>query len=292
MQTRKEWFKFQWLGWQLRLAAEGDNKLKYLTEPPPPNPPTRSTPAQREAYETYQKESAGLKNVLIFSMESDLQRSAIKMANAYAIYTKLVSMFSQAPRVVQYEAATKFFELKYKEGQKVSTHVLKMIEHVEILKAQRINIPEQLVVDRILHSLSHIKEYVQFRVNYNMQNVRANLDELHKMLVQAERDMGFVEKSSTKDVLNINSKGKGKFKRNASKGKVPQPSKGKGKAIKNSTSKPKKGNQSEDKCHYCNGMGHWKRNCSKYLADIKSGKITPVGNIHLNHLCYKLNFGI
>jgi len=63
---------------QLRLAAEGDNKLKFLTEPSPPTPHVRSTPAQREAYETYQKESAGLKNVLIFSMESDLQRSAIK----------------------------------------------------------------------------------------------------------------------------------------------------------------------------------------------------------------------
>jgi len=192
-------------------------------------------------------------------------------------------MFSQAPRVVQYEAATKFFELKYKEGQKVSTHVLKMIEHVEVLKAQRIEIPEQLVVDRILHSLSHIKEYVQFRVNYNMQNLRANLDELHKMLVQAERDMGFVEKSATKDVLNINSNSKGKFKKNAHKGKVPPPSKGKGKVTRSTPSKPKKGSHSDDKCHYCDGVGHWKRNCPKYLADIKSGKITPVGKNLPNH---------
>jgi len=153
-----------------------------------------------------------------------------------------------------------------------------MIEHVDTLKAQGINIPEQLVIDRILHSLSQIKEYVQFRVNYNMQNIRANLNELHKMLVQAERDMGLGEKSSTKDVLNINSKSKGKFKRNAYKGKVPPPSKGRGKAIKHSSTKPKKGATSDDKCYYCNTMGHWKRNCHKYLADIKDGKVTPVGN--------------
>jgi len=212
-------------------------------------------------------------------MEPDLQRSAIKMSTAYEIYTKLVSMFSQAPRVIQYEAATKFFELSIKEGQKVSPHVLKMIEHVDTLKSQGINIPEQLVIDRILHSLSHIKEYVQFRVNYNMQNIRANLNELHKMLVQAERDMGLGEKSSTKDVLNINSKSKGKFKRSAYKGKVPPPSKGKGKATKHSSTKPKKGATSDDKCHYCNGTGHWKRNCPKYLGDIKAGRVTPVGNI-------------
>ena len=104
-----------WEG-QLRLAADGDHKLKYLIEPPPPNPGARSPNTVREAYEAYHKESAGIKNVLIFSMEPDLQRSAIKMSTAYEIYTKLVTMFSQAPRGIQYEAASKFFELKIKEG--------------------------------------------------------------------------------------------------------------------------------------------------------------------------------
>ena len=266
-----------WNG-QLRLAAEGDNKLKYLIEASPPTPHERSTNAQRQAYETYRKESANIKNVLIFSMEADLQRSAIKLASAYEIYTKLVSMFSQTPRVIQYEAATKFFELNIKEGQKVSPHVLKMIEHVDTLKSQGIEIPEQLVIDRVLHSLSNIKGYVQFRVNFNMQNITTNLNELHKMLVQAERDMGISEKMTSKDVLNIHAKSKGRFKRNVQKGKVPTPSKGKEKLVKDNSSKPKKGATSNDKCHYCNRTGHWKRNCPKYLADIKAGRVTPVGN--------------
>ena len=51
-----------------------------------------------------------------------------------------------------------------------------MIEHVDVLKAQGIAIPEQLVVDRILHSLSLIKAYDQFRVNYNMQDIRTGVD--------------------------------------------------------------------------------------------------------------------
>ncbi|XP_074267670.1 uncharacterized protein LOC141591186 [Silene latifolia] len=208
-------------------------------------------------------------------MVPDLQRSAIKMSTAYEIYTKLVTMFSQAPRIIQYEAASAFFEINIKEGQKVRPHVLKLIELVETLKIQGVDIPEQLVIDRVLHSLKKVKAYVQFRVNYNMQNKKTSLHELHKFLVQAERDMG-LNVSSTKDVIAINNKSKGKFKRSANKSKKPTSFKGKGKAIEKSFSK--KGATSEDKCHYCNGIGHWKRNCPKYLGDIKAGKIVPVGH--------------
>ncbi|XP_074305659.1 uncharacterized protein LOC141640880 [Silene latifolia] len=204
---------------QLRLATEGDDKLRFLTKPSPPTPNARSSNVIREAYEAYQKESAAIKNVLIFSMEADLQRSAIKMSTANEIYTKLMTMFSQAPRILEYEAASQFFELNIK-GQKVSTRVLKMIEHVETLKLQGVEIPEQQVIDRVLHSLSRMKGYVQFRVNYNMQNTRIDLHELHKMFVQAERDMG-LNVSTSKDVLNINTKSKGKFKKCANKGKKP-----------------------------------------------------------------------
>ncbi|XP_074303991.1 uncharacterized protein LOC141638476 [Silene latifolia] len=147
---------------QLRLAAKGDEKLRFLTKPSPPTPNARLSNAVREAYEDYQKETAAIKNVLIFSMQADLQRSAIKMSTAYEIYTKVGTMLSQAPRILQYEAASQFFELNIKEGQNVSTHVLKMIEHVETLKLQGVEIPEQLVIDRVLHSLSRIKSYVQF----------------------------------------------------------------------------------------------------------------------------------
>ncbi|XP_074297608.1 uncharacterized protein LOC141628350 [Silene latifolia] len=219
---------------QLRLAAEGDDKLKYLTEASPVTPIARSTPAVREAFETYQKESAAVKNVLIFSMEPNLQRSAIKMSTAYEIYTRLVTMFSRAPRIIQYEAASQFFDLNIKEGQKLSPHVLKMIEYVETLKLQGVDIPEQLVIDRVLHSLSCIKGYIQLRVNYNMQYLKTDLHELYNMLVQAKKDMG-LDASTRKDVLNINAKSKGKFKKSANKGKKPTSYKGKEKPIENSS---------------------------------------------------------
>ncbi|XP_074277713.1 uncharacterized protein LOC141601338 [Silene latifolia] len=111
-----------------------------------------------------------------------------------------------------------------------------------------------------------------------MENMKNSLHELHKLLVQAERDMG-LDVSSSKDVLSINNKSKGKFKRSTSKGK--KPNKGKGNVIGNNCSKPKKGASTENKCHYYCGMGHWKRNCPKYIGDVKAGCVTPVGNKNL-----------
>ena len=42
------------------------------------------------------------------------------------------------------------------------------------------------------------------------------------------------------------------------------------------TSKP------ETECFYCKGTGHWKRNCPKYLADKKDGKVNKgIFDIHV-----------
>ena len=37
--------------------------------------------------------------------------------------------------------------------------------------------------------------------------------------------------------------------------------------------KPKARPKPETECFYCKGNGHWKRNCPKYLADKKDGKV-------------------
>ena len=37
--------------------------------------------------------------------------------------------------------------------------------------------------------------------------------------------------------------------------------------------KPKARPKPETECFYCKGTGHWKRNCHKYLADKKDGKV-------------------
>src|SRR6266511_1935670 len=46
--------------------------------------------------------------------------------------------------------------------------------------------------------------------------------------------------------------------------------------------KPKSGQKLETECFYCKGTGHWKRNCPKYLADKKDGKVNKgIFDIHV-----------
>ncbi|KAK1698428.1 hypothetical protein QYE76_015125 [Lolium multiflorum] len=55
-------------------------------------------------------------------------------------------------------------------------------------------------------------------------------------------------------------KSKGKFKKGGKKAATPP-------------MKPKNGPMPDAECYYCKEKGHWKRNCSKYLADPKSGLV-------------------
>ncbi|KAK1604970.1 hypothetical protein QYE76_028643 [Lolium multiflorum] len=55
-------------------------------------------------------------------------------------------------------------------------------------------------------------------------------------------------------------KSKGKFKKGGKKAATPPV-------------KPKNGPKPDAECYYCKEKGHWKRNCSKYLADLKSGLV-------------------
>ena len=222
----------------LRNVAQADGKLKFLTEPNPLEPGARATPAQRASYEEHMKEAYAVKNVLIFAMQEGLKRRFIK-SDAHGIFSKLTTMFSQAPRILQYDAAVRFFEARLVKRQSVSAHVLKMIETVETLERLGSSIPQELAVDRILHSLH--EGFTQFRVNFNMNDMKKSLHEIHSLLVQAEKDMG-ASGSSRKDVLFI--KDKTKFK-NSGKGKKPARAKesvqgkGKAKVSEASIAKPK-----------------------------------------------------
>ena len=111
-------------------------------------------------------------------------------------------------------------------------------------------------------------------MNYNMQGMNKTIPELFAMLKAAE-----VEIKKEHQVLMVNKttsfkkKGKGKKKGNFKKNS---------KQVAAQDKKPKSGPKPETECFYCKGNGHWKRNCPKYLADKKVGKVNKgIFDIHV-----------
>jgi hypothetical protein len=105
--------------------------------------------------------------------------------------------------------------------------------------------------------------------------MRKSLPELLSMLKTAE-----VEIKKEHQVLMVNKS------TNFKKGRKDNKSKGRnkrdGKSVAGSEKKPKAGPKPETECFYCKETGHWKRNCPKYLADEKNGKINKgIYDIHV-----------
>ncbi|KAK1652932.1 hypothetical protein QYE76_070737 [Lolium multiflorum] len=138
-----------------------------------------------------------------------------------------------------------------------------MSGHAKKLSDLGIVISNKLGINRVLQSLS--PSYKNFVMNYNMQNMNKELPELFSMLKSAE-----IEIQKEHQVLMVNKttsfkkqgkpNNKGNFKKGGKKAAAPP-------------EKPKAGPKPDTVCYYCKEKGHWKRNCSKYLADLKSGLI-------------------
>ncbi|KAK1649449.1 hypothetical protein QYE76_067254 [Lolium multiflorum] len=136
-----------------------------------------------------------------------------------------------------------------------------MTGHAKKLSDLGIVIPNRLGINRVLQSLP--PSYKNFVMNYNMQNMNKEFPELFGMLKAAE-----IEIKKEHQVLMVNKTTSFK-KQGKSKGK----NKKSGKKAATPPVKPKSGPKPDAECYYCKEKGHWKRNCSKYLADLKSGLV-------------------
>jgi transposase InsO family protein len=135
-----------------------------------------------------------------------------------------------------------------------------MSGYADRLSQLGIVIPNELGIDRVLQSLP--PSFKSFVMNYNMQGMQKTLPELFAMLKTAE-----VEIKKEHQVLMVNKTAS--FKKKGKKGKFKKG----GKKVATPTKKPKAGPDPDTECFYCKGSGHWKRNCPKYLADLKAGNV-------------------
>ncbi|GJZ07564.1 zinc finger, CCHC-type containing protein, partial [Tanacetum coccineum] len=153
---------------------------------------------------------------------------------------------------------------------------MKMKSYLDTLECIGYAMPNKLDVSLILNSLN--KDYDQFVQNYNMHNMGKTLAELHAMIKLHEK--GILKKAETLTVLAIH---KGKIQKDKKKLQgANNKAKGKNKLtyapkIK-ITPPPKRDNPAKDCiCHYCKEVGHWRRNCPSYNAELKKRKNASVG---------------
>ncbi|GJR02838.1 retrotransposon protein, putative, ty1-copia subclass [Tanacetum coccineum] len=207
---------------------------------------------------------------MLGSMSPELQR-ALRNYNTYDMIQELKTMFEEQAKQELFETVKAFLTCKQEEGQSVSSYLLKMKNYLDTLEHLGYAMKNKFGVSLILNSLN--KDYDQFVQNYNMHSMGKTIAELHAMLKLHEK--GIPKKAETPAVFTI---WEGKIQKDKRK---PRGAMGKDKgnnklayALKHKIpSPPKRDNPTKDSiCHHCKEVGHWRRNCSSYQAELKNRK--------------------
>src|SRR6266699_1755735 len=255
----------------MRILLTAAQKL-YVLVAPLGDPPADDAPEDEKNVFLTRKEDHNIVHCgILYGLEPEL-RKRFENNNAYETMGELRMILATHAAVESYDASEKFLSCMMEENSSVSEHVLTMSGHADKLISLGITIPNELGIHRVLQSLP--PSYKNFVMNYNMQGMKKTLPELLSMLKTAE-----VEIKKEHQVLMVNKttsfkkvkkeKPKGNFKKGGKRFAAPE---------KRTRAGPKK----ETECFYCKGAGHWKRNCPKYLADRKAGRVNKgICDIHV-----------
>nr|GEW72720.1 zinc finger, CCHC-type [Tanacetum cinerariifolium] len=234
---------------QLRFVLSIEDKLNYLEQPIPPAPVEHA--GQQVALEILVAHNAWIKGS--------------KEIAGLMLMTLAEQELLQTTR--------DFHSCRQEERQSVSSYVLKMKGYID--NPERLGNPATLGLGVSLILIGLHKEYDGFMQNYNMHSMGKTVNELHAMLKLHEQTLpksnalalnairaGKVQKgnkhkkSHSQTAARGRNHGKGRNKQAyAPKHKIPPP--------------PKRENPANDSiCHECGEIGHWKRNCPQYLAEL------------------------
>ncbi|GJZ47725.1 hypothetical protein Tco_0601557 [Tanacetum coccineum] len=159
----------------------------------------------------------------------------------YDMIQELRSMFEKQARVEKFDLIQSFHACKQEEGKPVADYVLKMKGYVEKLERLGYVLPQDITVGLILNGLTN--DFVGFVKNYNMHKMGKTIGEIHAMLIEYEK--GLPKKVETLQAMMI-----------------------KGGKIQKSNKKSLKAKAKDDTCQHIKEVGHCKRNCPTYLAEL------------------------
>ena len=86
---------------------------------------------------------------MLYGLEPGLQKH-FERYRAYEMFQELKLVFQTHARVERYETYDKYFAYKMEENSSTSEHVLRMSEYDNRLNQVGVNLPDKIVIDRVL----------------------------------------------------------------------------------------------------------------------------------------------
>ena len=86
---------------------------------------------------------------MLNGLESGLQRR-FERHGAYEMFQELKLIFQANARIERYEVSNKFYCQKMEENRSTSEHVLRLSGYYNRLNQVGVNLPDKIVIDRIL----------------------------------------------------------------------------------------------------------------------------------------------
>ena len=86
---------------------------------------------------------------MLYGLEPGFQK-CFERHGAYKMFQELKLVFQTHARVERYEISDEYFAYKMEENSSTSEHVLKMSEYYNCLNQVGVNLPDKIVIDRVL----------------------------------------------------------------------------------------------------------------------------------------------
>ena len=86
---------------------------------------------------------------MFYGLEPGLQKR-FERHRAYKMFQELKLVFQTHARVERYETFDKYFAYKMEENSSTSEHVLRLSEYYNRLNQVGVNLPDKIMIDRVL----------------------------------------------------------------------------------------------------------------------------------------------